>query len=309
MTTGLFIATRAVHFGACLLFFGVLFFDRFLAATVFKTGNNEIKMYWQSRLKIFSVILLPAILLSGLAWFVLVAMDMSGEPPQIETLKTVWVQTQFGTVWKWRSLLWLAALAICIVFNLSNLEKISAKCLVWLQTFLAAILLGSLAWAGHGQENSPWHLTADVLHLLGAGLWPTGLLPFFLLLNQWRSITEPAGIESIILLTRRFSIMSLCSVATLTVTGLINSWFLVGSLNHLFSETYGRWLLVKILFFFFAIALGAVNLRRLKPRLSQPQHSTAAVGQLRRNVIIELILATAVIIIVAVLGILPPACH
>ena len=79
MTTGYLILARAVHFGTCLLFFGFFAFDRFVAASIFNTHKIEAADYWKSRLRLFSIVLLPLILLSGLAWFVLVAMVMSGQ--------------------------------------------------------------------------------------------------------------------------------------------------------------------------------------------------------------------------------------
>ena len=46
----------------------------------------------------------------------------------------------------------------------------------------------TLAWAGHavGTERSvrPFHLTADALHLLGAGLWLGALVPLLLVLGR-----------------------------------------------------------------------------------------------------------------------------
>jgi copper resistance protein D len=156
-------------------------------------------------------------------------------------------------------------------------------------------------------------LFADVLHLLAAGVWPAGLLLLFLLLKQSRRITTPADWLSMAELVRRFSVSSLIAVSLLVITGYINSWFLVGSVSNLFSEPYGRWLLAKIIFFGIALAIAAINLLRLKPRLlvesAQPDMAAVTVAQLRRNVQIELLLGSAIIIIVAVLGILPPAVH
>jgi putative copper resistance protein D len=331
MTTTWFIVARAVHFGACLLFFSFFAFDRFVAAKIFSGGENEVENYWRKQIRFFSLILLPLILLSGIFWFVLVAMTMSGESPTTEILKTVWTQTQFGTVWFWRSIFWLAttiffAFSFRVRGHVRALERRDMsrrgkaatcrrtpnesavqKIFTWLQLSFSSLLLGSLAWAGHGQETSRWHLGADVLHLLVAGFWPTGLLPLFLLFQKLRKTSEVVQIAAIIPLVRRFSILSLIAVALLSATGLINSWFLVGSFSDLFSQNYGRWLSVKILLFIFAISLGAVNLLRLKPRLAQSGNFSIASAQIRRNVFIELILAVAVIIIVAVLGILPPA--
>jgi putative copper resistance protein D len=313
MTTTWFILTRAVHIGACLLFFGIFAFDRFVATAVSASGKPAIGDYWQTRIRFFNLVLLPIILLSGLAWFALAARNMSGQPLQIEILKTVWTRTQFGTVWKIRLFFWLAAAIAAALFYFSKSQTAFQKLFPWLQFLLSGALLGGLAWAGHGREISTWHLFADILHLLVAGLWPTGLLPFILFLRKARQMPEPLRWRSIARLVRRFSAFSLGSVTLLTITGLINGWFLVGSLSDLFEQTYGRFLLLKIVLFIFAVAVGAVNLLRLKPRLAienfQLPCSEASVDQLQFNVQAELLLGVAIVVVVAVLGILPPAHH
>ena len=313
MTTTWLILARAVHIGACLLFFGVFAFDRFVATAIPANGKTEIGNYWQTRIRFFNVILLPAIFLSGLAWFALVAVSMSGQPLQAEILKIVWMQTQFGTVWKTRLIFWLAAAVVAIFFYFSNSQTACQRFLIWLQLFFSGALLCSLAWAGHGQETSVWHLCADVLHLLVAGFWPTGLLPFALLLRKLRQASRPTNMLSIVALVRRFSALSLGSVALLAATGFANSWFLVGSFSNLLGQPYGRWLLAKIILFCFAVAIGAMNLLRLKPRLeiknAQTNNPEPTAAQLQFNVKTELFLAIAVVIVVAILGILPPAIH
>jgi copper resistance protein D len=312
MTTEFFVLTRAAHFGACLLFFGIFAFDRFVATSIFSNDQSEIADHWKSHLKIFSLFLLPIIFLSGLAWFVLVAMTMSGQSPQFEILKTVWTQTQFGTVWKIHLIFWLAAFIATTFPYFFKTQSAFQKFSIWFQLFFSGALLGSLAWAGHGLEGSPWHLFADVLHLLVAGFWPTGLLPLVLFLRQLRQSPEPDWL-SVATLVHRFSAVSLVSVTLLVATGFVNSWFLIGSFSNLFEQTYGRVLLLKIAFFIFAVAIGAVNLLRLKPRLSTENSRTqifeTTAAQLQFNVQMELFLGMAVVIVVAVLGILPPAAH
>jgi putative copper resistance protein D len=313
MTTTWFILARAVHIGACLLFFGVFAFDRFVATAISTSGKIEIASYWQTRIRVFNLILQPVILLSGIAWFALVVMTMSGQPLQTEILKTVWTQTQFGTVWKLRLIFWVAAAVIAMLFRFLKSKTSLQKTLIWLQLFFSSILLGSLAWAGHGQETSIWHLFADVLHLLVAGFWPTDLLPFALLLHRLRQAPDSAHWHSIAALVRRFSALSLGSVVLLAATGFINSWFLVGSFSNLLEQPYGRWLLAKIILFCFATAIGAANLLRLKPRLlienSQAQKLNATATQLQFNVQTELAIGMAIVVVVAILGILPPPAH
>jgi len=313
MTTTWFILARAVHIDACLLFFGVFAFDRFVATAISADGKTEIGNYWQTRIHFLNLILPLVILLSGFAWFALVAMSMSDQPFSNEILRIVWTQTQFGTVWKIRLIFWFAAMVIAMLVHFFESKTPLQKNLIWLQLLFSGALLGSLAWAGHGQESSHWHLLADILHLLVAGFWPTGLLPFALLLRHLRQAPAPAHWHSIAALVRRFSALSLGSVALLVATGFINSWFLVGSFSNLIEEPYGRWLLVKIILFCFAVAIGAVNLLRLKPGLlienSQAKGSEAAASQLQFNVQMELLLGAAIIVVVAILGILPPTAH
>ena len=310
MTTTWFILARAIHFGACLLFFGAFAFDR-LVATVISTGDeNPAIAWWQSRIRFCGLILLPLILLSGMAWLALVAETMGGEPLTMDVLKTVWDQTQFGTVCLWRLIFWLAAATVLAVSLVSKPPCMYGKFLAWLQLLFSGCLLGSLAWAGHGQESSLCHLCADVLHLLVAGFWPAGLFPMFLLLRKLRRAGGAEAMNSTYLLVRRFSALSLASVALLTATGLVNSWYLVGSLANLSGQIYGRWLLLKVVLFALSVGIGAINLLRLKPQLSANnpavQKNEAAV-RLQFNVQMELLLGAIIVIVVAILGILPPA--
>ena len=308
MTTWLII-TRAVHFGSCLLLFGLMAFDR-LVAPAFARRPSEIVGYWEARLRLFVFLLLPIIFISWAAWFALVAMTMSGEPLQMQILKIVWSQTLFGAVWKIRLMFLLAAAALSFLLKPHSRHRPFAA---WSQLAAGGCLLGTLAWAGHGQEDSRWHLYADVLHLIAAGVWPAGLVPLFLLLRQSRRAAASTDWPSISGLVRRFSLVSLAAVSLLAATGFVNSLFLVGTLSNLVGDVYGRWLLAKIILFCAAVAIAAVNLLRLKPRLlnesSQPEKALMTAAQLQRNVHLELFLGAAVIIIVAVLGILPPAQH
>ncbi|HTR42894.1 MAG TPA: CopD family protein [Pseudomonadales bacterium] len=311
MTTFL-ILTRAVHIGSCLLFFGIFVFDCMIvcgsARSSSETGDDG-----KNYLGLYSLILLPIILISGAIWFVLVAVAMSGQPLQMETLKIVWTQTQFGTVWEIRLDFLLMAIIVATVFCFLKSQGLIKKLVAWFLLAIGTCLLGSLAWAGHGRENSPWHLFADVLHLLAAGIWPAGLLPLFLLLRKSQRAATPEDSILMAQIVRRFSAMSLAAVSLLTITGLINSWFLVGSFSNLFGEPYGRWLLAKVILFCAVLAIASVNLLRLKPRLLieglQPEKAHATVAQLQRNVRLELLFGTIIIVIVAILGILPPAFH
>ncbi len=311
MTGGWFIAVRTAHFAACLLLFGFFAFDRFIAAPV-ADGGGETADFWPARLRLFGAILPPVILLSGAAWFTAVTMTVSGLPLGWSLrwmMETVWSQTEFGTVWKIRLIFCVCSGAVGAVSLFIKLQPTLRSLCAWLQFAAGALLLGSLAWAGHGQEGPSWHLWADVLHLLVAGLWPTGLLPFAMQL-RWLRRESAARMGLITALVSRFSALSLGSVALLVATGLINSLVLVGTVSNLFTQPYGRWLLCKIILFGGAVAIGAVNLLRLKPRLLAeipPTDDALTLARLQANVHWELVFNGIIIVVVAVLGTLPPA--
>jgi putative copper export protein len=247
------------------------------------------------------------VLLSGAGWFALNAITMSGLSPreamQTEILKVVLTDTHFGKLWELRGALWIMT-AFAAILLPARARRLALLC-------LTGALAGSLAWAGHGTEGNPagWHLGADVVHLLIGGLWPAGLLPFLLLLTALRKSEGPEKWTAIAAVTRRFSAMSLASVILLSATGLINSLYLVGSPSHLLTTDYGKALTTKLVIFLMMIGLGAINLLRWKPRLSAAPDARAAhvAARLKRNVAIEFALGAIILVLVGLLGILPPA--
>jgi copper resistance protein D len=278
------VAARALHFGACMLAFGVWVFDRFIVVPA-------VASHWRSMMKWLLIPALVAAALSGVWWFALLAVGMSGQALQMNILRLVWKQTHFGQLWQLR-LIFLILAAIAPVFSR------------WFALIAGGLLLGSLAWAGHGrtEEWTAGHLIADTVHLLAAGCWPVGLVPFGLLLHRLKRSVEQSAISE---LTTRFSGMSLICVSVLTASGLVNTWVLLGSVSNLWQTVYGRVLLIKISIFCVMVSIGAVNLLRLKPRLAAGDGG--AVGQLRLNVTAEILLGMVVITVVALLGLLPPA--
>jgi putative copper resistance protein D len=110
--------------------------------------------------------------------------------------------------------------------------------------------------------------------------------------------------------TLRFSILGIASVGTLVVTGVVNTWVLVGSLPALFGTEYGQLLLVKLALFLLMLSIAAANRLWLTPRLLRKSLSASssqdALRQLRRNSLIEAGLGTAILFIVGALGTMSP---
>ena len=112
----------------------------------------------------------------------------------------------------------------------------------------------------------------------------------------------------------RFSTLGIVAVGTLLVTGIVNTWYLAGSIEALTGTYYGQLLLAKIALFFAMVAIAAVNRQWLTPRLMRSAGETeratlGAISRLRRNAVIEALAGAAIICIVAVLGTKAPASH
>ncbi len=317
--SGWYAAARATHFAACLTIFSAFVFDRFIVGRTDNHGAAEVALRWR---RVFGWLLglaIPAALLSGAAWFLFVAAEMSGlslrDAISADVVTVVWRQTQFGRLWMLRAID-LAALAI--VAGSVLLLRRSGRANSVVSSFallLAAVLVASLVWAGHGQTGGPrrWHLSVDAVHLLVSACWPAGLVPLALLMIALRRSFDDHRRRALSAIVRRFSAMALLCVALLAATGSANAWWLVGSFADLIDSDYGRVLLAKIAIFCCMIALGAVNLFYLKPRvvmLPADERSTRACDSagisLRRSVIAEAAFAAAVLGLVGILGMLAP---
>ena len=255
-------------------------------------------------------------LLSGGAWLLFVSAQMSGQTIG-DTLTqgvvaTVLTRTRFGQVWTLRFVL-----AVILAGLLLMPQGWRGRWWRWGGLAFAAGTLASLAWAGHGAATpgrpGDLHLAADMLHLLAAGAWVGSLIPLALMLADDRQNGDagaPAARRAVV----RFSVLAAISVVVLLAGGLVNTWFLAGTIPALIGTEYGRLLLCKIAIFVTMVIFGAVNLLRMTPRLApaaahrQPL-VRSALGHLRRNALVEAGLGFGVLGIVAILGILPPGLH
>jgi copper resistance protein D len=315
----LLIAARALHFASTIALCGGFGFLCLVAGPAFRHAAADPAAAERLRRKFARLnwVSLVVALFSGAAWLAAVASSISGAPLAAvlsrAVLGTVVAQTRFGQVWLLRLVL-AALLAGSLVAQSRQRDWISGAA-SWAALALAAPLLATLAWAGHGAATpgapGDLHLAADVLHLLAAGLWLGTLVPLALLLAEARRIGGAGWTAIARAATRRFSVLAIGSVAVLLAAGLVNTWFLAGTVPALIGTEYGRLLLAKISVFLVMVLIAAVNLFRLSPRLGT--RSGVAIGvtlrQLRRNAYAEAGCGIAVLVIVAVLGILPPGLH
>jgi putative copper resistance protein D len=316
---GFLIVARFFHFSAVIMLTGVFAFECLVSGPAFRHSGAAVAsaVGLRRRLGWLAWASLALAIGSGVAWLVAVAAGMSGKPVGAAlsqgAIPMVLTRTRFGEDWLLRF-----ALAVLLGFCLLGRERRQWRvsgAIAWTALFLAAGMLASLAWAGHGASSpgpaGDLHLAADFLHLLAAGLWLGTLPPFILFLvevlrtgdTNWGAVAATA--------TRRYSAMAIGSVAVLLTAGVINTWFLAGTVPALVGTEYGRLLLAKIGLFIAMLMVAAVNLLRLAPRLatSTPNVVWRTGARLQGNAWIETVLGFGVLAIVGVLGTLPPGLH
>jgi putative copper resistance protein D len=314
---GALIAARTLHFAAAVSLTGIFGFRCLVAGPAFRRADVDLADAGglQRRTMWLSWASLVLLVVSGMAWLVLVSARMSGQTVagalSQGVLATVLLQTRFGEDWLLRSVL-AALLAACLAAAARPRLR-DNEAVAWAGLLLAGPMLAALAWAGHGAatagERGQLHLAADVLHLLAAGVWLGALVPLALLLAEarrsggvrWRLLARIAVL--------RFSTMAVVAVGILFASGVVNTWFLAGTLPALVGTGYGRLLLAKVALFVLMLMIAAVNMRRLSPRLAADVRAMPAIGHLRRNALAEGAFGLGVLALVGVLGILPPGLH
>lgn len=302
MTEAGLIAARFAHYAALVLVFGAFAYS----------GFGERSLAVSRRLNQLGLGSGVALLLAAFAVLLATVAGLGGGFASLSD-PTLWsavlMDTAFGRVWVAR----LAMAILLIVVGLA-VWRGPARALEHLGVLLAGGLAASVALTGHAQAeegaSGMLHRFADAAHLVAAAVWLGVLPPLLFLLRRSpdRSVAD-TGLAAARL--RAFHSIGLASVVVLALTGVVNSWFLVGSAERLLTTTYGRILLTKLALFAAMIGLAADNRLRLVPALSRDLARSAdadeALTRLRSRIRGELALGMLVLAVVAVLGAIAPA--
>jgi copper resistance protein D len=304
------IVARFLHYVAVTTLAGASFFP--LYAHPHGLGRQPIAL--ARRIQTLLFIAANVALVSGILWFVFAVANMSGTLDGVldrETLSMVLGDTSFGNVCIARLVLSIAT--IIVVWN--RFDSRSGLRRDVIAPVLAAALLISLAGAGHSQVeegiSGAIHVISDAAHLLAAGAWLGGLVPLALMLvayNRDREITREEDLQQVLM---GFSGMGYVAVAALIGSGLVNSWYLVGTVTGLLTTQYGQLLLAKLVLFAGMLLLAVINRFWLVPSMSKARAgdgtSSVQTGRLRNHVLGEQLLGLMVLLIVSVLGTIRPA--
>ncbi|MEK9499475.1 copper resistance D family protein [Gaopeijia maritima] len=205
--------------------------------------------------------------------------------------------TSWGTSWK-------GAVAVGGVTLGAFIRARRGSRVAWGMATLS-VLLSSVfpALTGHasGGDGARYTVPADVAHVLAMGSW-VGTLAVVLLLDRARrrAGVAPAGVLDELI--PRFSPLAMAGVAVLILSGTVGMWAHLDRPLALIETAYGRWLTLKLILVGGVLVLGAINFRRLLPRLDEEAGAVA----MRRSASREVALALVVLAVTAILVRTPP---
>ena len=176
-----------------------------------------------------------------------------------------------------------------------------------------AYLVLTPALAGHASIQSPTAVffPSDVIHVLAASVWVGGIACLLVALPAaTRRLEGPERTGLLLATVVRFSPLALTAVIAITITGALQAYIDVRTLDGLFHTTYGLLVLVKTFLLLALVGLGWVNRSRVIPGLKRilgEGSPPGGVGVLaRRSMRGELGLALIVFGVTAALVSYPP---
>ena len=238
-------------------------------------------------------------LITAIVWLALESASMADDwsaaldPGAIGAVLT---DTAFGHAWA-AHLVLAAALVAVVIF------EPRAR---WAATAVAsAALLASLGLVGHAAMQTGaegvLHRMNHAVHLLTAGAWIGGLVPFAMCLRAYEhddlrkdAVRAMAG----------FSFWGQFIVAAIVLTGAVNIALTSGRAPIPPTTPYRALLVAKIIIVGIMIALAIVNRTVLAPRLKS---SATALAALRLTSAAEVALGCVVVALVSVFALLDPA--
>jgi copper transport protein len=157
----------------------------------------------------------------------------------------------------------------------------------------ALVLLAAPTLSGHALDrDQPRGLAAvvDLAHSTSAAVWFGGLLAL--------AFVVPSAVDELKrrAIARRFSTIALASVIVLGLSGLGRALTELSAVDQLWSTSYGRALVIKTILFVPLLGVGWLNRSLL----------AGAFARLRRSILIEVTVITAIVGVVGVLTDLRP---
>jgi copper transport protein len=191
-------------------------------------------------------------------------------------------------------------------FILSGLFR-SGRRLSWAPEAAAMLGVGivvTYAATGHSQSANPRWLAVlvDALHLTAMVVWLGGLVVLLAAAATRRGAEPAEDADELAAGLPIFSKVALACVAVLAVTGTIQAWREIGTVDAITTTRYGQLVLIKVVLFLGLIGLGWLA-RRV---LARPAGGRSTLVRLRRGLLTEVVVGAAVLAATGVLIAQPP---
>ncbi len=209
-------------------------------------------------------------------------------------------------------LIWLARLALAsfAVWLASGRESHLKN---WIGFAANLSLLFTVTLTSHAAiEAKPLlPVLGDWIHLIGMTFWLGGLVYLFTGIRQLQQLEDQRRTKFTSLLASRFSVNAIIFVSLIGVTGFYSAYLRVGAWSALLTSLYGHVLLVKQGFVAGLLAIAAINLLAISPRLNRNRLQGIAdpglVKRFGKILAVELTFAGLLLASVSLLTYLPPA--
>ncbi len=221
------------------------------------------------------------------------------------------LESRFGKVWGLRAIDWAALGVLLTVTALGRRAgrrtgpdqaasvveadghpaafALPPRWLLGLGAIGPAYLAITPALSGHASIQSPTGVffPSDVLHVLAMSVWVGGIACLLLALPAaTRQLQSPQRSRLLLATLVRFSPLALASVVVIAVTGVVQAYIDVRSLNGLLHSAYGALIIAKTVLLLLLICLGWVNRERVIPafkRIAAAGRPPGAAGILTRR--------------------------
>lgn len=321
---------RAVMFvGSILLLGGPVFTMMVVEPTVARTGEAG-KSVWPVVGRRFGLIGTIAAIFLAIALLLDLVLqvaavdrtDMLGALGRPDTALLIINSTRFGFSWALKALAALLLLGVMLFIWRRSTRGGSGA---WeLAVAAASLLMLAQSIGSHAAvagDNSafgvPLPIVSDWLHLVIVSVWVGSLGYMALALFPAFKAAGMSSVERRAFLGQaipRFSRLAIISVVTLAATGTYNLLIHTTDPVAFFNSLWGQVLSLKVAVFLVLVIVGAVNFRRLSPRLvarsAEDRGGTdieaRPVRQLRRNIRLEVVLGCLALLLAGGLTLLPP---
>ncbi len=188
----------------------------------------------------------------------------------------------------------IASLGVFILAGEANLRRAG------LIAFAAILLIAAVA-TSHSVSRMTGQIPlglADALHQLGASIWIGGMPYFVIALGRTHNGTAWR------LIGKRFSQMSMASVAVLIFAGIVLSYVFVGSWQGLYGTSYGVMVVGKVCLLIGLLFFGFMNYRLVERLRADP---STPILRMRRFAEVEIGIGLSVFALAASITSSPPA--